>query len=190
VNNLALISLGWILVVFVGFLATAILYQIFTSRIDLTKLNNRIQEVESTVEAQPEKIRPMWELARRSLDLYFARNLFETRIIFSITLLVMVVGFGLIGYGVLRAFRAEQFNAAILTTCSGVLTEFIAATFLIVYRSTVNQAKEYVGILARLHAVGIALHLLDAIPETDQNKNKTRSELAYQMLESVAGAQR
>lgn len=96
----------------------------------------------------------------------------------------MLAGFVIIGYGILRVYQLpENFKPSIVVTLSGVIVEFIAATFLIVYRSTMEQAREYVNILERINAVGMSVQILESIEDTGTGlRDKTRAEIANGLL--------
>ena len=69
---------------------------------------------------------------------------------------------------------------AVIATSSGVITEFIGATFILVYRSTIQQAVNYSKTLERINAVGMAMQILDTIPEgakIDDLKERTKAAL-------------
>ena len=102
-----------------------------------TKLNEEFDQAIKRVEAEPEKVKPAWDLARVKLELYFDRNLKQINYIFWLSVAVMVVGFGFILFGIARAFAPEgdsvntkTINPAVVATIAGVITEFIGATFL------------------------------------------------------------
>jgi hypothetical protein len=119
--------------------------------------------------------------------LYFERNLSQVRLIFWAILAVMLAGIGLIAYGVMQSLGKDSLlPASVLATSAGALTELVGGTLLVIYRSTTTQAQQYVSTLERIHAVGMALQVLDAIPEHDASKNKVRSDLALQILSRTA----
>lgn len=141
-----------------------------------------ITKAEAAVEKEPEKTRPVWDLSRAQLELYINRNLSQVRNIFWITIVVMAAGFGMVVYGVYRAWEA-QLQVAILTTASGLITQTIGATFLLIYRSTMRQANDYVGTLERINAVGMAVAIVDLIPDDKgEMKTKARVDLVKQIL--------
>jgi hypothetical protein len=112
------------------------------------------------------------------------KPLSQIRSIFWITLLVMMAGFVMIGYGIIRAFDGDKIQASIVATGSGILTEFIAATFLIIYRSTMSQATEYVQTLERINAVGMSIQIIDSISdENTEMRSKVRAELGIKILD-------
>jgi hypothetical protein len=161
-----------------------------TNRAEVQAVLRNVQEAKAAVERTPEKARPVWELSSARLELYFQRNLSQIRSMFWITVAVLFAGFGLISYGVSQAFRGAQIQAALLATASGVVTEFIAATFLVLYKSTLNQASGYVEALERINAVGMALQIVDTIPDSSIDlKNQSKAELSSRILETFIAHQ-
>jgi cell shape-determining protein MreD len=156
-------------------------------RIESEAVERRIQAKEAIVKS-PEKTRPYWDEMSANLLLFYNRNLSQTRLIFWFTVLVLAAGFALICYGVLNAFRQARIEAAILATGAGVLTEFIAATLLVLYKSALGQASEFVQSLEKINAVGMSLQIVDDIPElASELRNKTRAELAIKLLSVFEG---
>lgn len=151
---------------------------------DEQNLKSEISTAQNELKEKPEKFKPVWEVSRIQLELYISRNQAQVRSIYWITVLVMLVGFGLISYGVVQAFNGAEIEASVIATVSGVITEFVGATLLVVYKSTISQAASYVGTLERINSVGMALQIVDQIPDDDKElKNKTRSELASKIIE-------
>lgn len=147
----------------------------------------KLDQAERDIEKGPDKVGPYWDRASARLELYFQGNLSQTRLIFWFTISVLLAGFALICYGVVRAFNGGSINAAALTAASGVLTEFVAATLLVLFKSTSSQASDFVLALERINAVGMALQTVDSIPEAGlELRNKTRAELAVRILDVFA----
>ena len=147
----------------------------------------KVEQATKAVEETPEKVRPYWDLSSARLELYFQRNLSQTGSIFWITVVVLLAGFGLICYGVARAFNGGQLEAAALTAGAGVITEFIAATFLVIYRSTLAQASNFVLALERINAVGMSLQVVDSIKSADGDlRDKTLAALAMKIMDVYA----
>ncbi len=157
---------------------------VYQRALDETELHEKIRDVEEEAKEHPDKPRAAWELARLKLESYLNRNLAHVRWIFILILIIMGFGFIIIAYGVYRVYESpESLRPSIVVACSGVLIEFIGATFLIIYRSTMMQAQAYVGVLERINAVGMSLQILEGIEEVDpQLKNKARAELAKELL--------
>ena len=143
-----------------------------------------IQKKEEELEKSPDRTKAAWDLARIKLESYLNRNISQVRWIFIWTVLVMIIGFAIISFGIFKVYEdPENFQPSILVTTVGVITELIGATFLIVYKSTMNQAKQYVAVLERINAVGMSVQILESI-ESEANglKDKTKSELVKELL--------
>jgi hypothetical protein len=100
----------------------------------------------------------------------------------------MVCGFGFILYGLYYAFQSsEKLPVSIVASASGVLISFIGGSLLVIYRSVLAQSKDYVVILERINAVGMAVQVIASIPESETElKNQTTAELARQLLSLYA----
>lgn len=140
-----------------------------------------IEEVEERVRQHPNEPQAAWDLARLKLESYLNRNLRQIQWIFFLTLLVMFAGFIIIGYGVIHVYQSpENFKPSVVVTVSGVIVEFIAATFLLIYRSTMDQARSYVTMLEKINAVGMSIQILDTMESRETDK--FRAQLAMELL--------
>lgn len=148
----------------------------------------KLEIVEERVREHPERPQLAWDLARIKLESYLDRNLAQVRSIYWLTLLVMICGFGFISYGIYQAFLApEKLPVSIVASASGVLVSFIGGSLLVIYRSILAQSKDYVTVLERINAVGMAVQVIASIPDSDQDlKNKTTADLAKQLLSLYA----
>jgi hypothetical protein len=68
---------------------------------------------------------------------------------------------------------------------AGVITEFIAATFMLVYKATMQQANTYVAILARINTVGMAIQIVESISKDYAGLTEIRASMAKSLLESL-----
>lgn len=142
-----------------------------------------IKEKEEELEKHPEKTKAAWDLARIKLESYLDRNISQVRWIFVWTVIVMIAGFIIIGYGIFKVYNSSlDFEASILVTVAGVITEIIGATFLVLYKSTMNQAKDYVNVLERINAIGMSVQILDTIDKSSELQNQTKAELSKELL--------
>jgi hypothetical protein len=181
-DNLALglvvgCAIGFFLAGLVGFVSSRILWH---------RGRERIAIAESKAEAEPEKAKPAWDLARATLEAYFNQNLSQINYIFLLSVGVMIVGFGIIIWGISQAIQSPSTVVpAAIASAAGVITEFIGATFLFVYRSTIQQASSYSKTLERINSVGMAMQILDTIPDgakPDDLKNKTKAALVELLI--------
>lgn len=147
---------------------------------------------------EPNKAKPVWDMAQITLESYFNRNLSQIRWIFWLSVTVMSLGFILILYGVALGYQNpnENWIVAAIGGVAGVITEFIGATFLFIYKSSIQQADKYAEILERMNFVGMAMQILDSIAEQDKDAkssepNSTESlqqakiEMAKALLEKL-----
>jgi len=150
----------------------------------------RLAAARARVEQNPTKVSPAWELAGANLQNYFTRNLAQVRQVFYVAVGVMLIGFAFVLYGVYVQITSAQLAPKNITpatwvaSISGIITQFIGATFMVIYRSTMAQANEFVTILDRINTAGIALKVLDQIPDTDARKSSAREQLISLLLGS------
>src|ERR1019366_527545 len=101
-----------------------------------TLIQGKITEAEAKAEQSPEKARLAWNLATVRLEAYFDRNLTQVRQVFWLAVLVMTVGFAFVLGGVFVSLtRPNLITPALVAAVSGIITQFIGATFLVIYRS-------------------------------------------------------
>lgn len=160
----------------------------YQSLLDQRVREQKIETVEERLREHPERPQLAWDLARVKLENYLDRNLSQVRSIYWLTLLVMFCGFGFVMYGLYQASQnPEKLPVSIVAAASGVLISFIGGSFLLIYRSILAQSKEYVTVLERINAVGMAVQVIASIPEANAElKSQTKSELAKQLLSLYA----
>ncbi len=145
--------------------SVAALFRALFERQANEKVEKRISEAETKAEKEPEKSKPAWDLARVTLKSYFNKNLSQVSAIFWLSVVVMFIGFAIIVWGITQAITMRDNTLpTIVTGLAGVITELIGATFLFLYRSTMEQAANYTKTLERINSVGMAMQILDTIP--------------------------
>ena len=151
---------------------------------DRAKAEQKIENLEREVIEKPTEAKTAWDLARLKLESYLNRNLQQVSAIFYLSASVMLVGFGLIIFGVFKVFsNPALMNPSILATVSGIIINFIGGTFLLIYRSTMKQAKNYVDVLERINAVGMSIQILENISKEKVGlKDDTTAEIAKELL--------
>jgi glucan phosphoethanolaminetransferase (alkaline phosphatase superfamily) len=144
----------------------------------------KIEQVERRYDEHPTEPKAAWDLARVKLELYLNRNLSQVTAIFWLTSFVMIVGFSLIGIGVWLIYRKpSELAPSALAAISGIVVNVIGATFLSIYRATMQQAKDYVTMLERINAVGMSVQILESIdPAKGDLKAGATADLAKQLL--------
>jgi hypothetical protein len=144
-----------------------------------------INEQEKKVAENPHEPKLAWDLARSKLENYLDRNLTQLRSIFYLSAFASTMGFGLIIYGSIMVFQKESnLQASIVVAISGLVSNFIAATFLTSYKSTMEQAKDYVNVLERINAVGMSVQIIESINDSHlQIKEETKAELSKKLID-------
>ncbi len=150
----------------------------------------KLEELEKKADVEPEKLKPVWELARFTLESYFKRNLSHVRAIFYVSIAAMVAGFVVIIWGIrISIVDPNGVKISLIASASGILTEFISLTFMAIYRSTLAQANEYVSVLERINTVGMAVQILDSMGErAEELKDLTRAEIIRMLLSRSSGS--
>jgi len=160
------------------------------------ELKEELNRATARVEAEPEKLKPAWDLARVKLELYIDHNLSQSNYIFWLSVVVMLMGFGFILLGISRVFSPvgtagsaqTTTTPAVLATLAGIVTEFIGATILFLYRAIAQQAANYTKALERINSVGMAMQILDTISSgAGDLQDRTKAELVKLFLAGQAG---
>jgi hypothetical protein len=163
----------------------------YQDSLDRVESERRVLRVEQRYEDNPAEPHAAWDLARVKLEKYIERNLAQVQSIFWLTAAVSVVGFLLIAYAIVEVFaNPALFRPALLAAASGVLLNFLGATFMIIYRSTMAQASSYVTVLERINAVGMAVQVLESLKENPDLHQETTAQLAGQLLRLYSPSER
>ena len=162
--------------------STAILYD---EKLLSLKKEELIIEKEKNVAENPNEPTLAWDLARIKLESYLNRNLQQVKSIYYWSIFVMFLGFGLIIFASYMAFiDTTNFSASLIAAISGVITNFIGATFLFIYKSIVQQSENYVKVLERINAVGMSVQVIESISDSNlEIKEKAKAEIAIKLIE-------
>lgn len=164
----------------------AMLAQLRHSNDESQKLVQKRLTLEAHAAQRPADAKLAWDLASVTLEQYFSRNMQQVRLIFVLSLAVLFAGFGFVLFGVVDAlYNPQNHLETIVAAAAGVLTQFIGATFMVVYRSTMDQAAGFSRILERINVVGMAMQIADSIPPSDPLYAQTRSEIARLLVGGV-----
>jgi hypothetical protein len=131
------------------------------------------------------------------LNEYYAANVNQGNAIFWASLLAMSIGFVIVFVGILNAGNTS--TTTIVAGVAGVLSQLIAATFLVALRSTQQQSTTYAQTLVELRlrdlrsatdaqAVALGLELLGEISGDGAQTlaNQTRAALAMGLIVNQA----
>ena len=85
----------------------------------------------------------------------------------------MIIGFLLITCILLLSILGGiDFKITEIGIIAGIITEFIGATFLFIYKSTINQALKYTRSLDEINKVGISIDIIQSIEASEINRDK------------------
>ncbi len=115
------------------------LLEFYKARRKEEETRQKIDSIEEKADREPEKIRYAWDLARIKLEAYFDRNLTQVNAIFWVSVFVMAIGFGFILFGIVRSMNdPKTLTPSYVGAISGIVTEFISVSFMLIYRSTLK----------------------------------------------------
>ncbi len=81
-------------------------------------------------------------------------------------------------------------SIAMISAAAGVLVEFIGATLMVIYRSTMSQAERYMRVLERINAVGMSVMIIGSIKDDKALYNQGLVKVAEQMLAMYSDSER
>lgn len=150
------------------------------------KVNIKIENARQEILEQPGKITPVWDLAYLTLQKYYDKNLEQVNSIYRLSKIVMTIGFALIISIIITSVLFDlNLKLESIGIIAGIITEFIGATFLFIYRSTIKQAMEYSKSLEDINKVGMSIKIVESIQVKEGNMEKideTKLEIAKLLL--------
>jgi len=146
-------------------------------------------ELQEWIVGEPENLLPTIKSYSDRLDSYLDLNIAQIRTIFITSLIVMVFGFLLIIIAIVLALlNPTQITPAVVAGVGGVITEFIGATFLLMYRSAIEHSGRYIQTLDKASSAEQSIIILDKIDaQNDAERNKiseTKTEIAKLLLQN------
>jgi hypothetical protein len=127
-----------------------------------------------------------WELAKLRFDTYLNRNIRQIKSIYFITVGVMIAGFALIVAGIITILNnpSSPIKGPLVSVVSGIIINFIGATFMMIYQSVVKQAKSNIEILERMNLVGMSLSIVNSISdESIETKNLAKEKIIDKLFD-------
>lgn len=160
-------------ILFIASVVSFIVISFLSSKEKEEHFQSNLIKAQEDIKQNPDKVMPAWDMAQLTLEQYFQRNLRQINMIFYTSIVVMVAGFFLIFWGSMMAVKNPDKNLIpILTATSGIITQFIGATFIFIYNSTVKQAMSYTESLEKINSVGMSIKILDSIELKEKQSDK------------------
>jgi hypothetical protein len=128
-------------------------------------------------------VQPAWDIARSTLERYWRRNLTQNFYIFVASVIATGAGFAVMLWAVASGIREPSATlSAAIGALSGILTQFVGATFLLIYRSTIDQANEFNRTIERINSVGMAWFILQSMPDDNPDLLKAKNEARLALI--------
>lgn len=150
------------------------------------EFNEKLNEIVKKQNSYEEKLEanddlgliPMVTYSRIELEQYYKIGLTQTRKSYSYSIVSMRIGFLIIILGIILYLFPSQFtnqelisgNFQILTIASGILTEFISALFLWIYKSSVNNLTYFYNRQIFIHNTLLAYKIATSKKDADTTK--------------------
>jgi uncharacterized membrane protein len=118
-----------------------------------------------------------------NLSAYYTLVKTHTQQSFKVSLMAGIVGFILIGVGLVIGFQYENFKSiGIISTGAGIFVEFISGVLFYLYNKTVRQLKDYHDSLINVQNILLSFKLIES---TRDEKSKT--EMIGKMINRLVG---
>jgi len=179
-------------IMYAGLIVLVTFGLLLASDLQMTRLRSRaekqLQEAKQLADSNPKNARYAWDLARVTLEQYFARNLIQVNLVFWVAVFVMSAGFILILIAIVLSLNRPSITpASLVSAIAGGVAQFIGATFMVIYKSTMTQASDFVAVLNGINRVGMAAQMLEGIDQ-EELKSQTRAKMAVLLLgNSISG---
>lgn len=111
---------------------------------------------------------------------YYRLVKIHTQKSFNASLMVALFGFILISLGLVLAFIYDEYEKiAYISTASGIIMEFISASFFYLYSKTVRQLKGYHDSLIDVQNMLLSFRLIDATEEKEHKVKLVEKMMDY-----------
>lgn len=150
------------------------------------EFNDKLQEIEKKQNSYEEKLEanddlgliPMVTYSRIELEQYYKIGLTQTQKSYTYSIVSMWIGFLIIILGIILYLFPSKVtnqellsgNFQILTIASGILTEFISALFLWIYKSSVNNLTYFYNRQIFIHNTLLAYKIATSMKDGDTTK--------------------
>lgn len=134
----------------------------------LDEITKRKQTLEEKIDAQKDKphIQDIIQLNLSQLNEYYTINKSQSKSAYNFSFFMIFVGFLLIVSAVILGFVVpSHISITIITGIAGLLSEFIGATALNLYKESSKHVNEFLDRLTYLQKVMLAIELVDRISE-------------------------
>lgn len=144
-------------------------------------LQKKIDDLEEKKVDDPNNVQASIDLAHAKIESYVERNQFHIRVMFWVIIFIILLGFMLLISGVFFYVQDPNNKASYLPTISGVVIEFIGATFFVINHQLHRRSKEYVSILQKIIFIGVQVQMINSIKD-----KKTKDEALKNNISNIS----
>lgn len=134
----------------------------------LDEITKRKQTLEEKIDAQKDNphVQDIIQLNLSQLNEYYTINKTQSKSAYKFSLIMIFVGFLLIVLAIILGFAVpSQISITLIIGIAGLLSEFIGATALNLYKESNKHVNEFLERLTYLQKVMLAVELVDRISE-------------------------
>lgn len=138
----------------------------------LTEIENKRTEIENKInQSNRGNVQEIIKLNLNQLDEYYTINKNQSKSSYRFSVAMILIGFVLIVVTVIVYFRSpNKYALSIITGLTGLLTEFIGATSLLLYRESTKHLNEFIERLTYLQKIMLAIDLAEKLPNKKKEK--------------------
>jgi len=171
------------IVIILSVIMLIILYESYRENTSREKRKiEKIKQIELKINDAPDSSKYVWEIATIKLESYFDKNISQINSIYWISVSVILIGVGVILFSITKT--GSNIELTLISSGVGVLTQFLGATLMFLYRSTIKQSVSLINILERINTVGMSIHIVETLSDKNEElKNKTKAEIAIKLFD-------
>lgn len=122
------------------------------------------------------------KISQMELEKQFLQASQSSLLIFYISVTVILTSLGGLVYATNLALNKEKIDIAILMAIGSIITQFVGATFMYMYKNSILQINENIKVLEKFSKMGIALEILNTIEDCSEIKN-AKIDIAKKIIE-------
>lgn len=173
-------NISRLLLLVVSFLLLIVVTAYFPNAFDgksisekLAKIENERLEIENNIKkSDGENVQDIIKLNLNQLDEYYTINKNQSKNSYSFSIFMILVGFLLIAVTVIYYFiNSDRYTLSLITGVAGLITEFIGATSLYLYKESIKHINEFIERLTFLQRIMLAIDLAERMPKKKRNEH-------------------
>ena len=129
----------------------------------LNKIANEKHEIVEKIEkGNEENVQEVIKLNLKQLDEYYATNIYQSKSSYNFSIIMTTLGFVLIIVSIFMFFKEpDKYPIPIITGLAGLISEFIGATVIILYKESTKHIDEFFNKLISLQKIMLAIELAE-----------------------------